>query len=78
MGIHSDEKGMRKGRSPGGSQSWRGRGLYDDRNERAVGGYVARGSTCYSGSTSSAPNATTSTRVAERATSPRAYIRTAP
>jgi hypothetical protein len=56
------------------------RDLSNDLNDRAVVGAscVAPGSTRYPGSTSSAPNATTSARVAERTTSPRAYFRTAP
>src|SRR5215204_7371918 len=55
-------------------------GPCDDRNKRAVvGGYgVVPGFTRYPGSTSSAPNATTSAMVAEWTTSPCAYVWTVP
>jgi hypothetical protein len=54
------------------------RGLSNDQHDRdVVGYYVVLGSTRYPGSASSAPNATTSASVAERTTSPRAYILTA-
>lgn len=75
-GREEDLERMRRGRSR------RQREPCDDWNERAVVGYVASGPVChptrYPGSTSFAPNATTSARVAERTTSPRVYIRTAP
>ena len=77
--TEEDLERMRKGRGQGGRQS-RHLGPCDDRNKRAVvGGYgVVPGFTRYPGSTSSAPNATTSAMVAEWTTSPCAYVWTVP